>query len=84
MESPRGKVPRHCFSDLVLYIRENPSNYRVAPLDLQTNLYVSIIPRQRIPNMPDRIIAATALRYNVPLIAKDEHLHSYKMLATVW
>ena len=41
------------------------------------------IPREDIPDMPDRIIAATALHLGVPLISRDSKIKLSKV-KTIW
>ncbi|MBX2998604.1 MAG: type II toxin-antitoxin system VapC family toxin [Caldilineaceae bacterium] len=42
-----------------------------------------LIPKQEIPEIPDRIIAATALYLNVPLITHDHKIQN-NIINTVW
>jgi predicted nucleic acid-binding protein len=39
--------------------------------------------RQDIPDLPDRIIAATASFYGVPLLTRDERIRG-SSLQTIW
>ncbi len=41
------------------------------------------IPRDAVPDMPDRIIAATALNFDLPLISRDRQIVSAG-LTTTW
>lgn len=41
------------------------------------------IPRESVPDMPDRMIAATAVYYGVPIISRDRHIRSSE-LKTIW
>ncbi len=41
------------------------------------------IPRDQVPDMPDRIIAATALYLGVPIISRDRQISS-ALLETLW
>jgi len=43
----------------------------------------SRVSRAEVPDMPDRIIAATALHLGVPLISRDRRI-SLSAVATVW
>ena len=42
------------------------------------------IPRQTVPDMPDRIIAATALHLNLPLVTKDRQIQALPSIQTIW
>lgn len=41
------------------------------------------VSRAEIPDMPDRIIAATAVYFDVPVISRDRRIHAAS-LKTVW
>lgn len=41
------------------------------------------IPRDQVPDMPDRIIAATALKLAVPLVSRDGKIRA-SAVATIW
>ena len=55
----------------------------LAPLDRNVIDALPRISRRDVPDMPDRIIAATALAYGVPLITRDR-LIRLSTLETVW
>jgi len=42
------------------------------------------IPRLTVPELPDRIIAATALYLNLPLVTKDYKIRSLSVIQTIW
>ena len=46
-------------------------------------MFVSRIDRGQIPDMPDRIIAATALTHRVPLISRDRMITTSD-IETIW
>jgi PIN domain nuclease of toxin-antitoxin system len=41
------------------------------------------VPREDIPDMPDRIVAATAVYFGVPVISRDGRIRASN-LQTVW
>jgi len=43
----------------------------------------ALISRESIPDMPDRIIAATGLDLNVPIISRDGKIKVGKLI-TIW
>jgi len=50
------------------------TNYRIEPLCLPIIEKSKNIPRERVPDPWDRLIAATSMYLNFPLITKDETL----------
>ncbi|KAB8331105.1 type II toxin-antitoxin system VapC family toxin [Scytonema tolypothrichoides VB-61278] len=42
------------------------------------------IPRNTVPDMPDRIIAATALHLNLPLVTRDSRIQALTEIETIW
>jgi len=42
------------------------------------------IPRYAVPDMPDRIIAATALSLGLPLVTRDTKIQSLSNITIVW
>ncbi|HEY9753013.1 MAG TPA: type II toxin-antitoxin system VapC family toxin [Coleofasciculaceae cyanobacterium] len=53
-------------------------------LDLTVALAMQQIDRTTVPEMPDRIIAATALHLNLPLVTRDQRIQALKTISTVW
>jgi predicted nucleic acid-binding protein len=41
------------------------------------------IPRQDIPDLPDRVIAATALLHGIPVLSRDSRIRS-SSIKTIW
>jgi len=62
--------------------RDNPA-FRVVPLDSQIAKALRDVRRDAVPDMPDRIIAATALHLSLPLITRDRCLQSAG-IQTIW
>jgi predicted nucleic acid-binding protein len=56
----------------------------LAPLDLSISETMQQIDRQIVPEMPDRIIAATALYLDLPLITRDLKIQALSNLQTIW
>jgi len=59
-------------------------SYSVAALDHHTAKALQQIPRLAVPDMPDRIITATALQHNLPLITKDDDIRKSAIVITLW
>ena len=75
----KGRLPKEAFDRINLVLSEPESGFVVAPLD-------RAIPRTKrsaIPDMPDRIIASTALFLNFPLVTKDKKIEAAG-ITTIW
>ncbi|NJL27810.1 MAG: type II toxin-antitoxin system VapC family toxin [Thermoanaerobaculia bacterium] len=59
-------------------------NYQIAALDLAVAEGLRRIPRSVVPDMPDRIIAATALAMAVPLLSTDSNISTLGNIQVVW
>jgi PIN domain nuclease of toxin-antitoxin system len=55
----------------------------VAALDLGVARRIRQVPREHVPDMPDRIIAATALHLGLPLLSRDRRIQ-IAGLDTIW
>jgi PIN domain nuclease of toxin-antitoxin system len=53
------------------------------PFDRNIAQAMTGVPRQEVPDLPDRIIAATALYLNVPIISRDGLIRASR-LKTIW
>jgi len=53
------------------------------PLDCWIIQAMRRIDRARVPDLPDRIVAATALHLGVPVISRDRKIQS-STVATIW
>jgi PIN domain nuclease of toxin-antitoxin system len=79
----KAKIPDHVPATLLSAL-DNPLSVLVlTPVDRSVAAILSSIPRNDVPDMPDRIIAATASVLQLPLITRD-HLIQLSGLLTVW
>lgn len=53
---------------------QNPSPPRISvvPVGIEVGNALTQVPRDIVPDMPDRIIAGTALHLGLPLVTRDE------------
>src|SRR5450432_3101225 len=72
----RGRIASDAFERFIRELgQENPA-FKVAPLDYDVAKALKSISRDAVPDMPDRIIAATALHLGLPLVTRDRRLQS--------
>ncbi len=55
-----------------------------APLNQGTAEDLEQIPRSTVPDMPDRLIAATAYNLDLPLISKDTSIRNLQNVKIIW
>jgi PIN domain nuclease of toxin-antitoxin system len=79
----KGRVPLEAIQRLESGLKDPASGLRVAPVDEDVAEAVQQVPRDVVPDMPDRIIAATALHLDLPLITRDQRIQSAK-IRTIW
>ena len=79
----RKRIGQSALDQLLLLLGIPPDNYKVAPLDLGVVGTLMTIDRNNIPEMPDRIIAATAKHLGLPLVTRDTAITS-SGIAVVW
>ena len=65
-------------------LNDSNGSYCVALLNLETINSLQLIPREEIPDMPDRIIAATAHQLGIPLISRDGKIQKSKIVHVIW
>lgn len=80
----KGTIGESDYQTILKEITDPTTALTVAPLDLGTAGVLSQISRSTVPDMPDRIIAATALALNLPLITRDTEISRLSNISIVW
>jgi PIN domain nuclease of toxin-antitoxin system len=79
----KKRMPATALEDVLAAIA-NPKNVlQEVPLDAGIVVSMKQIPREEIPDLPDRIIAATARFHGVPVLSRDSRIRS-SAIKTVW
>ena len=79
----KKKLPATALQRLRQALIDPSSVLSIAPLDFSVANALENIPRNVVPDMPDRIIAATALHLGVPLVTRDRLLQAAG-IHTIW
>ena len=79
----KGRLPLEALQRLEASLKDSASGLVVAPVDAAVADAVYKVPRSVVPDMPDRIIAATALHLGLPLITRDRRLQAAG-IQTIW
>jgi PIN domain nuclease of toxin-antitoxin system len=80
----RGRLPAIVLERLTEAINQPDSSVVLVPLNQAISLTIPQIDRATVPEMPDRIIAATALHLNLPLITRDHRIQALQNVQTIW
>src|SRR4051794_39834226 len=67
----KGRIAAESLTKLAAAISKLDSVFVEIPLDLTIARALSKVSVTQVPDMPDRILAATALHLSVPLISRD-------------
>jgi PIN domain nuclease of toxin-antitoxin system len=79
----RGRIAANAFEMFVSELEKDNPAFTIVPLDSEIAGLLRQIPRNVVPDMPDRIIAATALHLGLPLVTRDRRLQSAG-IQTIW
>jgi PIN domain nuclease of toxin-antitoxin system len=80
----KGRLPGIVLERIVEAINYADSALVVASIDFNIANAIEQINRLEVPDMPDRIIAATALYLSLPLITRDRKIRSLNNIQTIW
>ncbi len=65
-------------------LRHPNTSFATQPLTKEISDTLGLIPRTLVADMPDRIISATALYLNLPLITSDSAIHKLTNVQAIW
>jgi PIN domain nuclease of toxin-antitoxin system len=79
----KGRVPTIAFDRIVGLLNLPNGVFEEVQVEKQVADVLRKIDRAQVPDMPDRIIAATALILGVPVISRDGKIQS-SIVTTIW
>ena len=79
----RRRLPLTALERLRSALAGPSSGMLIAPVDAGVADALPNIPRDVVPDIPDRIIAATALHLGLPLVTRDRRLQAAG-IQTIW
>ncbi len=80
----KGKIPPDVLDFLRDALDDSTTAFQLIEVTREIANEVENIPRLTVPEMPDHIIAATALPLNLPLITKDSKIQNLQNILTIW
>jgi PIN domain nuclease of toxin-antitoxin system len=79
----RGRIAQESYDRLSHELNEDTSAFILAAVDAEVVQQMRNVRRSAVPDMPDRIIAATALHLGLPLVTRDRRLQTLG-IQTIW
>jgi PIN domain nuclease of toxin-antitoxin system len=77
-----GRLAEQAFDDARSIV--DGDAFSVVPLDLRVLDKMTTVPREKVPDPFDRIIAATALTLDLPLVSADEDIQGAIGERVIW
>jgi PIN domain nuclease of toxin-antitoxin system len=79
----KNRLPASVYADLKKALHDPDHVLQEAPVTSEIIDAMLKVPRVDIPDMPDRIVAATAVYFGVPAISRDGRIRT-SSVQTVW
>jgi PIN domain nuclease of toxin-antitoxin system len=79
----KGRIPAHLLAAFETRLKAGATGLALADLTQSVVAALATLPRTEVPDMPDRIIAATALQRGLVLMSRDRKIQASKVI-TVW
>ena len=79
----KGRIPHGTLTRVADALHDPTSVLQIADLSMAVALALGRVLRDEVPDMPDRIIAATAVHFGVPVISRDSKIRT-SSVSTIW
>jgi PIN domain nuclease of toxin-antitoxin system len=79
----KNRLPESAYEELTQALADPEHVFTEAPLTVAIVHAMRQVSRVEVPDMPDRIVAATAVYFDVPVISRDRRIRGAR-LKTVW
>jgi PIN domain nuclease of toxin-antitoxin system len=79
----KNRLPASAYDDLRSALLDPDHVLKEAPFTLEIVDAMRQVPRVAVHDMPDRIVAATAVYFGIPVISRDRRIHA-SAIQTIW
>lgn len=79
----KGRIRALAFDRIVAVLEQAQTTLVEIPFERTIAIAMRRIDRSQVPDLPDRIVTATALHLGVPLISRDRKIRS-SIVTTIW
>lgn len=79
----KRRIAADSLQSLITALSSRRSILEEVPLNNEIAMMMQQIPREQIPDLPDRIIAASALFLGIPVISRDRKIQA-SQIQTIW
>ena len=79
----KNRLPASAFDDLKKALTNPNHVLEEAPFNVEVVEFMRQVPRAEVPDLPDRIVAATGLYFGAPIISRDGRIRA-SSVRTVW
>ncbi|MCP4368728.1 MAG: type II toxin-antitoxin system VapC family toxin [Deltaproteobacteria bacterium] len=79
----KGRIPPDLLTQFEAELQAGEIGLVIVDLTDEVAKAIKGVPRTKVPDMPDRIIAATALHLEIPLLSRDRKIR-FSTVKTVW
>jgi PIN domain nuclease of toxin-antitoxin system len=79
----KNRLPESAYQDLRAALGATEYVFEEAPVTADIVEAMRRVPRGVVPDLPDRIVAATAIHFDVPVVSRDGRIRGSD-LSTIW
>ena len=79
----KNRLPGNAYADLKAALEDPDHVFKEAPFTVDIVDAMKQVPRADVPDMPDRIVAATAVYFGVPALSRDGKIRASNV-QTIW